>query len=109
MTKTSLYKTIKILDGEYQGTYKIYYTDHPSKKYEVTLQDGQIITFGAKGYTIAPGTNKGNRYCTRSAGITNRTTITSPNFWSGITWKCNGKRSVSGDEFNTPIGRVRIV
>ncbi len=39
-----------------------------NKKFK-TKVGGRTIKFGAKGYSIAPGTAKGDAYCARSAGI----------------------------------------
>jgi hypothetical protein len=38
------------------------------KKYTATI-NGKTRSFGAKGYSIAPGTSKGDNYCARSSGI----------------------------------------
>ena len=38
------------------------------KKFK-TKVNGKTVKFGAKGYSIAPGTAKGDSYCARSAGI----------------------------------------
>jgi hypothetical protein len=35
------------------------------KKFKKTI-DGKTVKFGAKGYSIAPGTEKGDSYCARS-------------------------------------------
>lgn len=58
------------------------------------------VRYGAKGYTIAPGTDKGNRYCARSFGDMkshgkdcsgpDRNT---PLCLSRAKWKCSGKSS----------------
>jgi len=58
------------------------------------------IRYGAKGYTIAPGTNKGDRYCARSFGDmqshgkdcsgADRNT---PLCLSRTKWRCTGKTS----------------
>jgi len=38
------------------------------KKYVATV-NGKTRRFGAKGYSISPGTPKGDNYCARSSGI----------------------------------------
>lgn len=53
---------------------------------------GKKIHFGAKGYKISPGTDKGDRYCSRSLGIKSGKGLT-PNKLSRKMWKCKGKRS----------------
>lgn len=67
------------------------------------------IRYGAKGYTIAPGTDKGDRYCARSFGDMkshgkdcsgpDRNT---PLCLSRAKWKCSGKSSRRGDAALTP-------
>ena len=38
------------------------------KKYTATI-GGKTRSFGAKGFSISPGTPKGDNYCARSSGI----------------------------------------
>ena len=38
------------------------------KKYVKITASGKKVSYGAKGYSIAPGTKKGDSYCSRSAG-----------------------------------------
>jgi hypothetical protein len=56
------------------------------------------VSFGAKGYTIAPNTKRGDSYCARSAGIAEKFPAArkkdSPNQLSRKKWKCVGKKSV---------------
>jgi hypothetical protein len=65
------------------------------KKFKTTI-NGKTIKFGAKGYSIAPGTKKGDSYCTRSAGIPKckSKTTTCPNELSRQAWGCVGNKSV---------------
>jgi hypothetical protein len=63
-----------------------------SKKKWKTKCGGKTVSHGHKDYTIAPGTCKGVRYCTRSAGIKDKGKC-SPNQLSRRKWKCNGKCS----------------
>ena len=75
------------------------------KKFSKTVTDPKTgrkrtVKYGAKGYSIAPGTNKGDRYCARSFGDMkshgkdcsgkDRNT---PLCLSRAKWKCSGKRS----------------
>jgi hypothetical protein len=70
------------------------------------------VRYGAKGYKIAPGTNKGDRYCARSFGDMkshgkdcsgpDRNT---PLCLSRAKWKCSGKTSRRDDGL-TP-GKLR--
>ena len=75
------------------------------KKYAKTVTNPETgrqntVRYGAKGYTIAPGTDKGDRYCARSfgdmksegyncAGAERNT----PLCLSRAKWKCSGKSS----------------
>lgn len=75
-------------------------SNRQNKKYQVTLDTGKTIHFGAKGYRIKPGTPAGDNYCTRSYGIKDkygeptRDDPESPNYWSRKAWNCRGKRSL---------------
>ena len=75
------------------------------KKYSKTVTNPKTgrknkVSYGAKGYTIAPGTDKGDRYCARSFGDmkshgkdcsgADRNT---PLCLSRAKWKCSGKTS----------------
>lgn len=60
-------------------------------------------SYGAKGYSIAPGTKKGDNYCARSSGIPIARNPDgtrkypkgkSPNELSRKKWKCSGKKSM---------------
>jgi len=63
------------------------------KKFQTKVGD-RTIKFGAKGYTIAPGTPKGDAYCARSAGIKKCKEGPCPNDLSRQAWGCVGKKSV---------------
>lgn len=54
---------------------------------------GKTIHAGAKGYTIAPGTKKGDNYCARSSGIKGATGSMTPNGLARKMWGCVGKKS----------------
>jgi hypothetical protein len=84
------------------------------KKYTKTVTNPETgrknkVRYGAKGYTIAPGTDKGDRYCARSFGDMkshgkdcsgpDRNT---PLCLSRAKWKCSGKSSHRGDAALTP-------
>jgi hypothetical protein len=75
------------------------------KKYSKTVTDSKTgrkrkVRYGAKGYTIAPGTSRGDSYCSRSEGQRqdhgydcsgkDRNT---PLCLSRAKWKCSGKTS----------------
>lgn len=62
------------------------------KKYKVKVGK-KTVKFGAKGYSIAPGTPKGDSYCARSAGIKTSKGRLSPNFHARGIWGCKGKTS----------------
>jgi len=79
--------------------------DAEGKKFSKTVTDPKTgrkrtVKYGAKGYSIAPGTKKGDRYCARSFGDMkshgkdcsgkDRNT---PLCLSRAKWKCSGKRS----------------
>jgi hypothetical protein len=63
------------------------------KKFKKTI-DGKTVKFGAKGYSIAPGTAKGDSYCARSAGIKKCNNPPCANDLSRQAWGCKGKKSV---------------
>lgn len=64
----------------------------------VKVVGGKKVSYGAKGYTISPGTKKGDSYCARSAGIAKKHPSArkpnSPNALSRKKWKCKGKKSM---------------
>lgn len=79
--------------------------DAKDKKYVKVVKDPETgrkkkVRYGAKGYKIAPGTSKGDRYCARSFGDmkshnkdcsgADRNT---PLCLSRSKWKCSGKKS----------------
>jgi hypothetical protein len=87
--------------------------DADGKKYTKSVTNPETgrknkVRYGAKGYRIAPGTNKGDRYCARSFGDMqshgkncagkDRNT---PLCLSRAKWKCSGKSS-RRDEGLTP-------
>ena len=58
----------------------------------------KTVRYGAKGYSIAPGTKKGDSYCARSAGQMKKfpksaKNPNSPLRLSRKKWKCSGKKS----------------
>jgi len=71
------------------------------KKYKKVVGSGKnkrTIRYGAKGYSIAPGTSKGDSYCARSYGQMKdhpsaAKDPNSPLRLSRKKWKCSGKRS----------------
>jgi len=72
--------------------YTVRRSDKEGKKFKIT-KEGKEIHFGAKGYSISPGTSKGDNYCARSSGIKNNGEF-APNQLSRRMWKCKGKRSL---------------
>lgn len=73
--------------------YTISRSGRKNKKFMVEV-NGKKVHFGAKGYSISPGTPKGDRYCARSSGIKGTNDIMSANFWSRKMWKCKDKVSL---------------
>lgn len=75
------------------------------KKYVKTVTDPETgrerkVRYGAKGYSIAPGTDKGDRYCTRSEGQRkqygydcNGKDRNTPLCLSRAKWRCSGTSS----------------
>lgn len=75
------------------------------KKYTKTVTNPKTgrknkVRYGAKGYTIAPGTDKGDRYCARSFGDMKSEGYNcsgaernTPLCLSRAKWKCSGKTS----------------
>lgn len=75
------------------------------KKYTKTVTDPETgrknkVRYGAKGYKIAPGTDKGDRYCARSFGDMKSEGYdcsgaerNTPLCLSRAKWKCSGKTS----------------
>ena len=73
------------------------------KEYSKTVKDPKTgrkktVRYGAKGYSIAPGTSKGDSYCARSYGQMKKhpkaaKTPNSPLRLSRAKWKYSGKKS----------------
>ena len=51
---------------------------------------GKKVCAGAKGYTIAPGTKRGDAYCARSIHFNKPGT---PGALARKKWRCSGKKS----------------
>jgi len=84
-------KTITVKGKKYRiaaGTAK-------GKKYKAIPFDGAkgIVQFGAKGYKVGPGTDRGDNYCARSSGIKSSKKGATPNDFARILWNCEGKKS----------------
>jgi hypothetical protein len=71
---------------------KIQRSTRKGKKWMVRSPSGRMIHAGAKGYTIAPQTKRGDSYCARSAGIPTSSKWT-PNALARKMWGCVGKKS----------------
>ena len=87
------------------------------KKYSKTVTNKKTgrkkkVSYGAKGYRIAPGTSKGDSYCARSYGIKKglskdkQNDPNTPNNLSRKKWKCSGKKSTK-EEFTAD--EIRMV
>ena len=63
------------------------------KKWMIRSPSGRMIHAGAQGYTVAPGTPRGDSYCARSSGIPTPSRYT-PNALARRMWGCVGKKSV---------------
>ena len=73
------------------------------KKFSKTIKNPKTgrkktVRYGAKGYSIAPGTKKGDSYCARSAGQMKKFPKSAKNPNSPLRlirkkWKCSGKKS----------------
>ena len=84
-------KTVTVKGRKYRiaaGTAK-------GKKYKAIPFDGAkgIVQFGAKGYKVGPGTDRGDNYCARSSGIKSSKKGASANDFARILWNCEGKKS----------------
>lgn len=87
---------------QYEG-YNVTSSEREGKKYKAVDDEGNEIHFGASGYRIKPGTDAGNSYCARSAGIP--APKGSANWWARQLWSCEGKRSVSDKPF---FGKIEL-
>jgi Kae1-associated kinase Bud32 len=88
--------------------------DDDGKKYTKVVTNPKTgrkrrIRYGAKGYTIAPGTDKGDRYCARSFGDMKSEGYdcsgaerNTPLCLSRAKWRCSGKTSRRSDAL-TPL------
>jgi hypothetical protein len=84
---------------------KVRRSSRKGKKFMVKVcQKGtcKTVHFGAKDYTIAPGTPKGDNYCARSSGIKGTKDPFSANYWSRKMWGCVGKKSHRGKALKPP-------
>lgn len=75
--------------------YKIVKPTAKGKKYKAVPVSGKgrSIHFGAKGYTVQPGTPRGNNYCARSSGIKSSKKGATANDFARKLWNCEGKIS----------------
>lgn len=81
---------------QYKG-YTVTRSDREGKKYKAVDEQGRETHFGSDEYRIKPGTEAGDNYCTRSAGIASPKGT--PNWWARQLWSCEGKKSVSDKPF----------
>lgn len=114
MAKTSLFRKYVFLDGKYKGKEIFCYYSDSDKKWETDVFGDKTIKHGLKGAKISPGNPKGQSYCSRSYGITDKTGNRaiydpfSPNFLSRINWNCEKQFSVKGNIIKTEIGTLKI-
>ena len=92
-TQIEIGKLINVKGREY----KISAGTAAGKKYKATPTDGGpgVIQFGAKGYKVAPGTERGQNYCARSFGIKTDPKKASANDFARLLWNCDGKKSLN--------------
>lgn len=69
-----------------------------NKKYSIRTPSGRLVRFGARGYRIAPGTAKGDRYCARSLGQARKYPEAARDRYSPLSlsrkkWRCKGDKS----------------
>ena len=69
-----------------------------SKKVKTKSGRTKTVRYGAKGYSISPGTKKGDSYCARSNGqmkknLRPHVTPTVRCVCLGKKWKCSGSKS----------------
>jgi len=88
--------------AKYKG-YDIGRSDRKGKKYKA-CKDDKCVHFGASGYTIKPGSNAGDSYCARSAGIKS-SGKDSANYWARQLWSCSGSKSASDKPF---FGKIKL-
>lgn len=74
---------------------KIQKSSRKNKQFKVVLPDreGTEIHFSDPRYSIKPGTENGQRYCTRSAAQDGADDIYSPAYWARVVWGCKGSKS----------------
>lgn len=65
----------------------------PAAKFKAKV-GGKVVKFGAKGFSITPGTPKGDAYCARSSGIPKCKKPPCKNDLSRDAWGCVGKKSI---------------
>ena len=71
---------------------------HPERVKDPKTGRKKTVRYGATGYTIAPGTKRGDSYCARSSGQMKKhpkaaRNPNSPLRLSRAKWKCSGKKS----------------
>ena len=69
-------------------------SNRKNKKWKFTPDNKKIapVHAGAKGFTIAASTKRGDAYCARSSGIKSSKKL-SPNAVARKMWNCKGKKS----------------
>lgn len=74
------------------GKVKIQRSDAKGKKkVAIRVSDGKKVHFGAQGYSISPGTPKGDNYCSRSQNLNKRGF--NANTLAREDWNCSGSKS----------------
>jgi hypothetical protein len=94
MSKIECSKGHKAVKGKCYPLNTVVKSTRPGKKFMVVTTDG-VVHFGAEGYTISPGTPKGDSYCARSSGIKSGSSR-SANYYSRRMWGCVGGKSIAG-------------
>jgi len=91
--------------GRWDSPWAVGFDAADGKKYTKTVTNPETgrknkVRYGAKGYRIAPGTDKGDRYCARSFGDMKSEGYdcsgaerNTPLCLSRAKWKCSGKTS----------------
>ena len=85
--------------------FKITRSKRKGKKYKATPVNskGKSYHFAASGYKVGPGSDRGDNYCSRSAGI--KSSKISGNAFARALWSCKGKKSISKKPF---FGKVKL-
>jgi hypothetical protein len=79
---------------EYNGVkFKVEDSERKGKQLVATFKDGKEIHFGDKKMPEFVGTKRGDNYCARSSGISNKGIRNANTLSRKILWNCKGKKS----------------